>query len=151
MAKTIHEEFMKTLTNVTWMDQETKTAAIEKANAMRFNIAYPDELIDNNTLEEYYDGLELQSDALLQNVLRINKFNKKHVNRRLSEFVTRGDWEDFSSRITKVDAFYSILENNIRMFLYENSKIGSTIVGVFELCFISRISSRYSARSLFLS
>lgn len=65
------------------MDEGTRAAAIEKAKSMTSHIAYPDELTDNNKLEEYYEGLELESNKLLQNVLRIRIFKDNHLIKKL--------------------------------------------------------------------
>lgn len=76
LARSIHKEFIKTLKKVSWMDESTRREAIAKANAMGFNMGYPDELTDHNKLEEYYRELELQPDSLLHSVLRIRKFTR---------------------------------------------------------------------------
>lgn len=83
LVDSIRDEFIKILREVSWMDNETRAAAIEKAKSMTSHIAYPDELTDNNKLEEYYDGLELESNTLLQNVLRIRMFKDKHLLKNL--------------------------------------------------------------------
>lgn len=113
LVKSIHEEFLETLKNVPWMDETSRVAAIEKAHKMNYHIAYPDELVDNSKLEEYYHGLELETDSLLQNVLRIRKFNSDHAISKLRLPVNKTDWETHSFP-TVVNAFYSLLENSIR-------------------------------------
>lgn len=54
MVADIRTEFMDILKHVDWMDEETKKNAIDKANSMSTHIAYPDELLDNKKLEEFY-------------------------------------------------------------------------------------------------
>lgn len=115
LAKSIHEEFINTLERVDWMDAQTKAAAIEKAKSMDFHIAYSDELTDINKLEAYYSGLELQTDSLLHSVLHIRKFNKRLETSQLHQPVNKTDWRSRSTRTTKVDAFYSLVENTISM------------------------------------
>lgn len=117
LAQSIHQEFIKSLKNVDWMDARTRAAAIGKAKAMNFHIAYSDELIDNNKLEEYYSGLELQSDSLLHSVLHIRKFNRKLDTSQLRQIANRTDWRGRSTKTTKVDAFYSVLDNTISMWI----------------------------------
>lgn len=118
LVENIHEEFMKMLQQATWIDETTKAAALKKANAMNFHIAYSDELIDNAKLDEYYNDLQLQSNSLLQSVLNIRKFNHwKQVN-QLHEPVNKTDWKIRSEKTTKVDAYYSPRENSIRMLIY---------------------------------
>lgn len=116
LAKAIHNEFIKTLQTVQWMDEATRQAAIEKANAMHFRIAYPHELVDPNETEKYYEGLELQADSLLHSYLRINRFKKSHDVQKLHQPIDKMDWKDWATRITSVDAFYAPTENSIRKF-----------------------------------
>lgn len=81
---------------------------------MTSHIAFPDELIDNNKLEEYYRGLELQPDSLLENVLRVRVFNGKNFIARLRKPVNKTDWESHTMPAT-VNAAYSPLENSIQL------------------------------------
>lgn len=113
LVNNIREEYINILREVSWMDDGTKAAAIEKAKSMTSHIAYPDELIDNNKLEEYYQGLELEPDALLQNVLRVRTFKDVHLIKKLRQTVNKTDWEAHTMPAT-VNAAYSPLENSIR-------------------------------------
>lgn len=112
----IRDEFLKTLTTVPWMDEGTRAAAIEKANKMDFHIAYPNELIDNNKLNEYYNGLELETNSLFHNILRIRNYQTDHAINKLRKPVNKTDWETHSMPAV-VNAFYSLLENSIRKFI----------------------------------
>lgn len=112
LANMIREEFLKTLKQVSWMDDESKKAAIGKANAMHFHIAYPNELIDNNKLEEYYRDVELEPDSLIHSVLSIRKSNINRMIRQLRELNNKTNWEKYSSS-AEVNAFYTPSENGI--------------------------------------
>lgn len=96
------------------MDEVTQRTAIEKAQSIISHIAYPDELTDNNKLEEYYAGLELEPDTLLKNVLRIRTFKDSLIIQKLRKPVNKTDWETHTMPAT-VNAAYSPLENSIRM------------------------------------
>lgn len=113
LVTNIREEYVKILQEVSWMDDVTRMEAIEKAKSMTSHIAFPDELIDNNKLEEFYKGLELKPDSLLQNVLRVRTFNDKNAIQRLRKPVNKTDWESHTMPTT-VNAAYSPLENSIR-------------------------------------
>lgn len=115
LVNSIREEYIKILKEVSWMDEVTREAAIEKAKSMTSHIAYPDELTDNNKLEEYYDGLELDPETLLQNVLRIRTFKDNHLIKKLRQSVNKTDWETHTMPAT-VNAAYSPLENSIRKY-----------------------------------
>lgn len=57
MVSDIRAEFEEILNEVDWMDEKTRANAIDKARSMSTHIAYPDELLDNRKLEEFYDGV----------------------------------------------------------------------------------------------
>lgn len=116
MAKDIHKEFIKTLQRVSWMDDESKKAAIKKAEAMVFHIGYPNELDDDSKLEDYYKDLELEPDSLILSTLRIKTFLFDRKIKKLHIAVNKTDWETHSVS-SNVDAYYSLLENGICMFI----------------------------------
>lgn len=95
------------------MDDESRAAAIVKANRMMLHIAYADELIDTNKLVEYYRDLNLVPDSLLYSIVALNKFFEKRSIHKLRKPVDKVDWETHS-RATLVNAFYSATENSIR-------------------------------------
>ncbi|KAJ9575360.1 hypothetical protein L9F63_025688, partial [Diploptera punctata] len=48
--------FSSLVRSVTWMDEETKKATLEKAAAMKNYVGFPDWLLDKEKLEIYYEG-----------------------------------------------------------------------------------------------
>lgn len=54
MVSDIRAEFEEILKQVDWMDDRTRANAIDKARSMSTHIAYPDELLDDRKLEEFY-------------------------------------------------------------------------------------------------
>lgn len=59
MVADIRAEFEDILKKVDWMDDQTRKNALAKAKSMTAFIAYPDELLDNRKLEEFYDGVSI--------------------------------------------------------------------------------------------
>lgn len=59
MVTDIRNEFEDILKSVSWMDEKTRTNAIDKAKSMSTHIAYPDELLDNKKLEAFYEDVSL--------------------------------------------------------------------------------------------
>lgn len=57
MVADIRAEFDEILKEVDWMDDHTRANALDKARSMSTHIAYPDELLDDRKLEEFYDGV----------------------------------------------------------------------------------------------
>ena len=113
MVKGIHDEFLAILGKVDWMDEETRMAALDKAKAMTTHIGYPDEIMDNAKLEEYYKDLEINPDTYLESVLNMNVFGTDYAFNKLRKPVNKTDWVSHA-RPAIVNAFYSSIENSIR-------------------------------------
>ena len=56
MVQNIRKTFKLLIPHLDWMDEQTKTIAKEKFEAMDQFIAYPDELMQNSTVDQYYKG-----------------------------------------------------------------------------------------------
>lgn len=128
-----------------------QSAAISKVKAMKYYIAHHNALLDDNLMEQYYDGLELQSDSLLHSVLNIRKFNKGHEMNKLRKVVNRSDWEIGSMMAIEADAVYSSHLNSFCEFpsvsFMQFKKFSVFIV----FCFFSfRFITCYFPRSFFL-
>lgn len=113
LVANVRREFLDVLHNVPWMDDETRAAAVKKANAMTTHIGYPNELADNNKLEEFFRDLEIAPDNLLLNTLRLSVFDDDYTYGQLRKAVNKTDWVTHS-KPALVNALYSSLENSIR-------------------------------------
>lgn len=120
LADYIKAEFIVMLTKESWLDNKTRRAAIEKAKAISFNIAYPDEITDNNKLEEYYQGLELQQDSLFHSVLRIRNFSKNKKINGFREPIPKNDWRMIAPQVPEINAMYWPSVNSICKFCNQN-------------------------------
>ncbi|OWR48508.1 zinc metalloprotease [Danaus plexippus plexippus] len=113
MVNDIRQQFRKTLETVDWMDEKTRREALEKADAMASHIAYPSEMLDNDKLTEFYSGLEMSSDKLMESVLNLTLFGTEYLFGKLREPVNKTDWVTHG-RPAIVNAFYSSIENSIQ-------------------------------------
>ncbi|XP_055299905.1 neprilysin-2-like isoform X2 [Sitodiplosis mosellana] len=113
MVENIRDEFVNILSEIDWMDEKTRQEAIKKAKALTAHVGYPNELADNNKLEDYYQNLEIEPDNLLLNTLRLNVFNADHSFSKLRKPVNKTDWETHSKPAV-VNAYYASLENSIQ-------------------------------------
>lgn len=93
------------------MDEVTKKAALKKLHHMKPLIAYPDELLSNIKLNDYYKDLKIDLKSLLKTELNFNKFMLKKSVELLKEPVKRFDWRENSA--STVNAFYSPMQNSI--------------------------------------
>jgi membrane metallo-endopeptidase-like protein 1 len=55
MTSNILNEFKQILLQVPWMDMSSRQAALEKADAIKLQIAYPDIIFNNSYLENLYN------------------------------------------------------------------------------------------------
>uniref|UniRef100_A0ABD2WDE5 Neprilysin-2 n=1 Tax=Trichogramma kaykai TaxID=54128 RepID=A0ABD2WDE5_9HYME len=113
MVHNIRLEFKKILSEVEWMDENTRKAALDKAESMSTHIAYPDELLDDKKLDEFYRELEVTSDNYFEAALNISRFGNDYVFGLLRKPVNKSDWVSHG-RPAIVNAFYSSTENSIQ-------------------------------------
>ncbi|KAL1513423.1 hypothetical protein ABEB36_002838 [Hypothenemus hampei] len=113
MVADIRAEFEDILKKVDWMDEKTKQNALEKAKSMSTHIAYPDEMLNNDKLEEFYSDLELDENKYLKSILNLTLFGTKFSFKRLRQPVNKTDWITHG-RPAVVNAFYSAIENSIQ-------------------------------------
>lgn len=95
MVDNIRMEFVDVLRQTEWMDENTRNEAIKKANALTAYIGYPNELTDDNKLEEYFEGLEFEADNMLVNRLRLNVFLTDLAFNKLREPINKVKFQNF--------------------------------------------------------
>ncbi|XP_058823169.1 neprilysin-2-like [Topomyia yanbarensis] len=114
MVNNIKSAFVDILKNVKWMDEITRQSALDKVGSMVTHIGYPDELMYDRNIAEYYDGLQLKPDeSFLNAILLLNRFKTTKAFKRLRQPVNKTDWVSHS-RPAVVNAFYSASENSIQ-------------------------------------
>ncbi|KAK0074956.1 hypothetical protein PV325_007594 [Microctonus aethiopoides] len=113
MVDDIRMKFNDILKKVDWMDEKTRKSALDKAASMVSHIAYPDELLDDKKLEDFYSGLELTGDNYLKSILNLTMFGTEYLFGELRKPINKSDWKNHG-RSAIVNAFYSSIENSIR-------------------------------------
>ena len=95
------------------MDEKTKSAALEKLEYVTPHIAYPDELLDDKKLEDYYEKFELDKDSYVKSKLNSFQFHLDRAFRKFRTPVNKTDWTTHSNSAV-VNAFYNPSQNSIR-------------------------------------
>ncbi|XP_065215808.1 neprilysin-2 isoform X2 [Planococcus citri] len=113
MVEGIRKEMYKILSTVDWMDESTRKNALDKARSMVNHIAYPDELLEEKKLIEFYEKLEIDPNEYYMSLLNLTKFGTDYSFSKLREPVNKTDWITHS-RPAVVNAFYNSLENSIQ-------------------------------------
>ncbi|KAG9295707.1 hypothetical protein G9A89_001724 [Geosiphon pyriformis] len=96
LTLSIRQAFIKRLTSLDWLDDETKQKAIKKANAIFQKIGYPTtspNTMNSKSLADYYDKLSIDADEFFQNVVRGYQWIANRDWGRVGKPVDRGDWE----------------------------------------------------------
>lgn len=109
----IRQEVKRLLNEVDWMDDETRQSAQNKLKAMSTHIGYPDELMDDTKIEEYYNNMKIDENNYLKSVLNVNIFNADYLFGKLRKPVNKTDWVNYANPAI-VNAFYSETDNSIR-------------------------------------
>ncbi|XP_022902040.2 neprilysin [Onthophagus taurus] len=71
MLKNIKDAFVERVKKITWMDDETKDATLEKSSEMVSFIGFPEWLLNKTALEIYYDGIIIKNDTYLENMISV--------------------------------------------------------------------------------
>lgn len=98
--------------NIDWVDPETKRGAVQKMNAIRQMIAFPDELLDDALLEELYAGVNVQNLSFDAASKRLEAWNFSNYLAKCGQPVDRAlNWLHLN--IAEVNAFYFRKQNMI--------------------------------------
>lgn len=112
MVDYIRSEFLRILNEIDWMDEETREEAREKANSIAPYIGYPDELLQDELVEELYSGLTMARTNYYQNTRNLRIWSTNYAFGQLRKPNKRGDWKKHA-RAAVVNAYYNSLENSI--------------------------------------
>ena len=110
MTHELQESFLEILNATTWIDNSTKVLAGAKVNAMSLRIGYPDYILDEEDLNEKYQGLEIHPDRYFENTLNVLKYMTKYEHDKLGEVVNKTTWHTAPA---VVNAYYSRNKNQI--------------------------------------
>uniref|UniRef100_A0A8B9SPF4 endothelin-converting enzyme 1 n=1 Tax=Anas platyrhynchos TaxID=8839 RepID=A0A8B9SPF4_ANAPL len=110
MISEIRTAFEGSLDQLDWMDETTRQAAKEKADAIYDMIGFPDFILDNKELDDVYDGYEVSEDSFFQNMLNFYNFSAKVMADQLRKPPNRDQW---SMTPQTVNAYYLPTKNGI--------------------------------------
>lgn len=113
MLQFIRETFNNFVRWTTWMDDSTKCATLEKSEAMKSFIGYPDWVGDRKKLDEHFAGVRLNASTHLANVIDVLQWQ---IRKELKEFrdVPHVNW---ATAPTHVNAFHTFFSNAISKFV----------------------------------
>ncbi|TFY55841.1 hypothetical protein EVJ58_g7996 [Rhodofomes roseus] len=112
IIKDIIETFKSSLGHVEWMDEESATAAAEKADAIRVKVGYPLSPDTENpaSITAYYSRVYIDSEAFLENILSSNANEEYLTWQKLGKQRDPETWEMYPST---VNAYFNPPANEI--------------------------------------
>ncbi|KIH65517.1 hypothetical protein ANCDUO_04160 [Ancylostoma duodenale] len=124
MISDLQEAFREMVLMSNWMDTKTKASALDKANHMLRQIAYPDFILNDKKLDDYYSGFTVQaSDSYSEMVGNLSRWDLEYRFKRLIKPVDRNEFE-FNSAIERrlLDLEFGIRLSIIHINVAENCK-----------------------------
>jgi len=113
MVRDIRHEFDNILSEISWMDGETRKRARDKLSTMKEYIGYPEEIMVEKNLEDLYENLHVSSSDHFINGINMSIWGTNYAWGKLREKVDKTDWKRHG-RPAVVNAFYSSIENSIQ-------------------------------------
>lgn len=110
MIKEIKAAFEENLSTLTWMDDETRRAAREKAEAIYDMIGYPNFIMDPKELDKVFNDYNVTSDFYFENGMRFYNFSARVTADQLRKAPSKDQW---SMTPPTVNAYYSPTKNEI--------------------------------------
>ncbi len=103
MANNIRDAYRERIRTIDWMTKPTKKAALEKLEAMRMKIGYPDRWRD-------YSALTINRGSYVLNVLATLRFEFSRNIKKISQPIDRFEW---GLTPPSVEAYYDVTANEI--------------------------------------
>ncbi|XP_063292715.1 endothelin-converting enzyme 1 isoform X2 [Pelobates fuscus] len=110
MIREIKTAFEESLSSLNWMDEETRKAAREKAEAIYDMIGYPNFITDPKELDKVFNEYDVYSDLYFENVMNFYNFSARVTTEQLRKAPNKDQW---SMTPPTVNAYYSPTKNEI--------------------------------------
>lgn len=103
LIKNLKQAYQERIKKLDWMDDTTKTKAIEKLHKMNYKIGYPDKF-------KSYDNLTIEKGNFFENILALSKYEYEQEIKKIDHKVDKSEW---AMPPATVNAYYSPLANEI--------------------------------------
>uniref|UniRef100_A0A8C4DAJ9 endothelin-converting enzyme 1 n=1 Tax=Dicentrarchus labrax TaxID=13489 RepID=A0A8C4DAJ9_DICLA len=110
MINEIRTAFKDALDRLNWMDDHTRQAAKDKADAIYDMIGFPEFILDSKELDDVYDGYDVSDDSFFQNMLNFYNFSSRVMADQLRKTPNKDQW---SMTPPTVNAYYMPTKNGI--------------------------------------
>lgn len=93
-----------------WMNENAKETAVRKSNLMKKVIAFPNQLLSDETIDRYTQNLQFDEFHFFKNVLNLNRFHYDDALMGLLEKTDQRLWITLSDS-TLPNAYYYKFQN----------------------------------------
>ncbi|XP_064459681.1 neprilysin-1-like isoform X2 [Ornithodoros turicata] len=104
-----HTYAEETLPRQAFLDERTRDICREKVQAMGQKVGFPKFILDSNQLDEEYNGLQVNEDHFLMNVLQLQRYEVTKELKKLTKPVDKD--RDWVTNPLIVNAFYDFRGN----------------------------------------
>ncbi|GFN91707.1 endothelin-converting enzyme 1-like [Plakobranchus ocellatus] len=109
MIENVRTAFTDNLPNLDWMDDATRAAALDKANAVTDMIGYPDYILDHVKLDKKYENLKMNKSDYFGNNLAFTRYSFRRTFGKLR----KKPLNEWAMSPPTVNAYYSPNKNTI--------------------------------------
>jgi len=114
MVENIKTELKMMIDELDWIDPKTKDRAHKKSDQMTAHVNFPDELLNDKLVDEFFEGLDLQKENYLENILCLRKFFLEYNIQEFRKPIDQKSWKTHGG-ITVVNAWYYPSKNSIQI------------------------------------
>ena len=111
-GENIRKEFRLILEELDWMDEKTRARALKKADLITPHIAYSKEILDDDLIKEYYNGLTLGNTSYLKNILQLKLWIFAYYKKEFRKPIDKQSWKTHGGAAI-ANAYYSAEENSM--------------------------------------
>ncbi|XP_057334189.1 neprilysin-2-like [Microplitis mediator] len=116
MALDLKQKLIDTINRTNWLDDESRNKLTGDIESLRVITGYPEVLLDDKKMEEYFQGLEITPDDFLRNIHAAKAFRKNKTFTTASKPSDETNWIDLLQAeidLTSVSAFNRMRSNFI--------------------------------------
>ncbi|XP_035223867.1 neprilysin-2-like [Stegodyphus dumicola] len=112
IIRNIRRELSHVISNTSWIDNKTKTEAINKINAIKAHVGYPDDILYQHYVDNLYVNLTIGNECYFDIMMKVRKWAVDYSFSQLRKTRPYKDWKKHINP-SAVKPYYNYLENSI--------------------------------------
>lgn len=112
MLRNIRKEFAKAVRKTPWMENKSKHLTLEKSAAMKNFTGYPEWILNETLVNQYYSGMQFKENTHFANMIHVLQLLMSNY----LDGMHQSDPLEYEMPVTAVNLFYSSKHNTISKF-----------------------------------